>query len=194
MALLLHGCAGVGTRDQLADNELAYLDRAARLATFEQWGLVGRLSLDDGEDGGSGKLRWDAWPAGSDLEFHGAMGRGAWQLQARENSATLRTSDGRAQTAPGVDGLMQAELGWSVPVDALAWWVRGLRAPGVPAAAEFDSDGQLLRLQQAGWIVEFGRYRSVDGIALPVRLEAQQGSYRVKLAIGNWRLGPETGG
>ncbi len=194
MALLLHGCTGVGVREQGTDDRQVYLERAARLAGFEQWGLVGRLSLDDGEQGGSGKLRWDVWPAGSDLDFHGAMGRGAWQLQVREDDTTLRASDGSVQTASDVNSLMQDNVGWSVPVEALAWWVRGLQAPGVVEMAEFDTDGLLLRLQQSGWDVEFKRYRSFDGTALPVRLEAQQGTHRIKLAVGSWRLGPEAEG
>jgi outer membrane lipoprotein LolB len=193
-ALLLHGCSTVGSRHADSGSGHLYLDHAARLAAFEQWGLVGRLSLDDGAQGGSGKLRWNVWPAGSDLDFHGAMGRGAWQLQVRDNSATLKASDGSVQTAPGVDTLVQAQLGWPVPVDDLERWVRGLQAPGVVEAAEFDSNGLLLSLRQSGWEVEFKRYRDVDGTSLPIRLEAQQGSYRVKLAIGGWRLGPDAGG
>ncbi|MCW8924757.1 MAG: lipoprotein insertase outer membrane protein LolB [Xanthomonadales bacterium] len=193
-AVLLHGCSGVGTRQSGPGNEQLYLDRAGKLESVQHWGLVGRLSLDDGEQGGSGKLRWNVWPAGSDLDFHGAMGRGAWQLQVREGGATLKTSDGNVQTAPAVDALVQAQLGWSFPVGDLEWWVRGLRAPGAADVVQYDSDGLLLSLQQSGWRVEFKRYRDFGGTAFPVRLEAQRGSYRVKLAIGNWRLGLETGG
>lgn len=193
VVLLLHGCSGIGTRQPGPGNEQFYLHRASQLESFQQWGLVGKLSLDDGEQGGSGKLRWNVWPAGSDLNFYGAMGRGAWQLQVRENGATLKASDGSVQVAPTLDSLVQAQLGWPVPVDDLQWWVRGLRAPGATEAAEYDSGGLLLSLQQSGWRVEFKRYREVGGATLPVRLEVQNGSYRIKLAIGNWRLGPETG-
>lgn len=194
LALLLHGCSTTGTRQYSAENMRLYQDRASRLATFEQWGLVGRLSLDDGEQGGSGKLLWEVWPGGSDMDFHGAMGRGAWQLRVRDNGATLKASDGSVQTAPGVEPLVQAQLGWPVPVNDLEWWVRGLQAPGAVDVAEFDDNGLLLSLQQSGWNVEFKRYREVGGTALPIRLEAQQGGYRVKLAVGSWRLGPEAGG
>ena len=142
-------------------------------------------------DGGSGRLSWEARPVGSDLDFHGAMGRGAWQLQVREDSAILKEADGGMQEAPDVNELMRNRIGWSVPVEALAWWVRGLKAPGETGSQQLDADGRLLSLQQNGWTVEFNRYRLIDDIELPVRLEAQKDNYRVKLAVGRWRLGPE---
>jgi len=188
---LLNACIAVTVREPGTSGQQAYQERANQIAAIEQWGLVGRLSLDDGEDGGSGRLSWDAQPAGSDLDFHGAMGRGAWQLQVREQSATLKEADGAVHTALDVSELMQNRIGWSVPVDALAWWVRGLRAPGETDLEQLDADGRLLSLQQHGWTVEFKRYRSVGEIPLPVRLEAQKDNYRVKLAVGRWRLGPE---
>jgi len=193
LALLLNACTAVDVREAGAPDQQIYLDRANRIAAFEQWGLVGRLSLDDGEDGGSGKLRWEVRSTASDLDFHGAMGRGAWQLQVRPDGAMLREADGHVQVATDVNSLMQDRVGWSVPVDALAWWVRGLRAPGIIEFEEFDTDGRLLSLRQFGWAVDFKRYRSVDDMALPVRLEAQRDSHRVKLAIGSWRLGPDEG-
>jgi outer membrane lipoprotein LolB len=190
LLLLLNGCSGVTIKEPGAPGQQAYQERASELATIDQWGLSGKLSLDDGDDGGSGKLNWDTGPEGYDLDFRGAMGRGAWQLQVREHSATLREADGSVQTAAGVAVLMQQRIGWSVPVEALAWWVRGLKAPDPSGLEQFDSEGRLLSLQQFGWSIEFRRYRSIDGFALPVRLEAQRDNYRVKLAVGRWRLGP----
>lgn len=188
---MLSACTGVSVREPGGSGVEAYQERARQIAAFEQWGLAGKLSLDDGQDGGSGKLSWEAQAAGSDLDFHGAMGRGAWQLRIREHSATLKEADGTVQTAPDAMQLMHNRVGWSVPVEALAWWVRGLKAPGETGLEQLDAEGRLLSLQQHGWTVEFKRYRSVGGIDLPVRLEAQMDSYRVKLAVGRWRLGAE---
>ena len=190
-ALLLNACTAVTVREAGAPGGEAYQQRAKQIVAFEEWGLVGKFSLDDGEDGGSGRLSWDVQPAGSDLGFRGVLGRGAWQLQVREHNATLKEADGTVQTAADVNELIHNRIGWSVPIEALAWWVRGLKAPGEIGHEQFDADGRLLNLQQHGWTVEFKRYRSIGEIVLPVRLEAQRDSYRVKLAVGRWRLGPE---
>jgi outer membrane lipoprotein LolB len=191
--LLLQACAGVGTRQTGAAGEAAYRERAARIGAFEHWGFNGRLSLDDGEQGGSGSLHWNTQPASTTLDFRGTMGRGAWQLLITPARATLTEADGSVRSAAGVEALVLERIGWAIPVDALAWWVRGLQAPGDVDTVALDAEGRLLSLAQFGWDIDFTRYRSSSGEALPAKLEARRGEYRVKLAAGSWRLGPGEG-
>ena len=193
LALLLQACAGIDTRQPEAGDETAYRERATRISAFEQWGFNGKLSLDDGEQGGSGSLRWNTEPASSTLDFRGTMGRGAWQLLITPAESVLTEADGSVRSAPDVEALVMERVGWVIPVDALAWWVRGLKAPGAADVSRLDADGRLLRLEQLDWEIEFTRYRDFGGKAMPARLEARRDAYRVKLAIGRWRLGPEGG-
>lgn len=185
---VLTACTGVAVKEPGVANRLAYQQRAELLNAVETWGLLGKISLDDGEQGGSGKLRWDVKPGHSELNFHGAMGRGAWQLQAGPQGARLKMADGTEQSAANVNELIQDNVGWPVPLDALHWWVRGLAAPGSAENEEIGSDGLLVSLLQFGWNVSFTRYDSVEGVELPVRLTATQNDYRVKLAISRWRM------
>ena len=193
LLVILNACTGTPVKESVTGNRAAYLERTEKLASIHTWGLVGRLSLDDGDQGGSGRLQWDVMPTGSELDFHGAMGRGAWHLQIRPEGATLKEADGTEQTAAGVNTLIQDRMGWPIPVDALQWWVRGLAAPGAVEDEVLDLDGRLLTLEQFGWSVDFNRYDSVAGVAVPVRLDARRGSYRVKLAIGRWQMGTGDG-
>ena len=78
---MLNACTGVSVKDADFINKEVYEDRASRLNATGEWGLVGKISLDDGDDGGSGRLQWSVEPSYSELDFHGAMGRGAWHLQ-----------------------------------------------------------------------------------------------------------------
>lgn len=186
--LALNACTGVSVKETLPDSETAYQQRAEQLRAIEEWKLVGRISLDDGDRGGSGRLQWDVKTDRSELDFHGAMGRGAWHLEIGPEAATLKEANGVEQIAPDVNGLIQNNLGWQVPMDALHWWVRGLAAPGVPESQELDEEGLLTSLDQFGWAVEFSRYDSVAGFDLPKRLNATRDNYRVKLAISRWQL------
>lgn len=188
MLLVLNACTGVGVKKADPGNRAAYKDRAAVLAAVPQWGFVGRISLDDGDRGGSGRLQWDVQSEKSELDFHAAMGRGAWHLEIGPEGAVLKEADGSEQSAAGVNTLIQDRMGWPIPVDALAWWVRGLAAPGAIEDEEFDSEGLLISLVQFGWNVDFKRYDSTAGAELPVRLNASRGNYRVKLAISRWRM------
>ena len=184
--LLLNACSGVSVKEPDYGNKEAARVRLEKIASISEWGFVGKISLDDGEQGGSGKLRWDVRPDHSELDFHGAMGRGAWNLTIGPHSALLREANGMEQTAADVNQLVQERIGWHLPVDALQWWVRGLPAPGVIEDEQFDTDGLLISLRQFGWSVDFSRYDSRAELALPIRLNATRDNHRVKLAISKW--------
>lgn len=175
-------------KDQGSGNQSAYQERSRKLNATSEWSLVGKISLDDADQGGSGRLQWDVKPGHTELDFHGAMGRGAWHLKIGPEGALLRMADGTEQNATSVNELVQESIGWPVPVEALQWWVRGLAAPGEVEDEQLGSDGLLMSLRQFGWSVDFRRYDSVDNMKLPIRLNATRDNYRVKLAISRWRM------
>lgn len=187
--LTLNACSGVAVKEPGFVDQTAYQVRTGQLNAITEWGLAGKISLDDGDQGGSGKLQWDVEPGHSVMGFSGAMGRGGWQLQMGPEGAQLKMADGTVQTAADVRDLIREHIGWPVPLDALQWWARGLAAPGVTENEQFGPEGLLISLRQFGWNVDFSRYDSVDGIELPVRLKATRNDYRVKLAISRWRMG-----
>lgn len=188
LLLTLNACTGVAVKDANLVDKATYQDRTDKLAAMVEWGLTGKISLDDGDQGGSGKLQWDVGPGQSELGFHGAMGRGAWHLEMGPEGARLKMADGTEQTADDVNDLIREYVGWPVPLGALQWWARGLAAPGLIDNEQFGPEGLLVSLRQFGWNVDFSRYDSVGDIELPVRLKATRDNYRVKLAISSWRM------
>ena len=188
LLIALNACTGVTVKEPVAGRQAAYQSRAEKLTAITEWGFVGRISLDDGEQGGSGRLQWDVEQQNSVLDFHAAMGRGAWHLEIGSEGAVLREANGMEQTAAGVNALIQDRMGWPIPVDALQWWVRGLAAPGTSDIRELDPQGLLIHLEQFGWNVDFNRYDSDTGVTLPVRLDARRDNYRVKLAVSSWQM------
>ena len=184
----LNACTGVAVKAPGKVDHAEFEDRSGKLTAISQWGLTGKISLDDGDQGGSGKLRWDVKAEESEMDFRGAMGRGAWNLKMGPEGASLKMADGTEQTAGDVSDLIWEHVGWPVPLNALQWWARGLPAPGETDNEQFGPGGLLVSLKQFGWDVSFNRYDSFAGIELPVRLKATRENYRVKLAISRWRL------
>lgn len=185
---LLQACA---TAPQVSDEpgaERRYVERQARLQALDGWIVEGRLAIRDGADGGSGKLRWRAGPAGARLDFHGALGRGAWRLLVSPEEAVLTLADGAEYRAASVDRLVAEQVGWQVPVAELSWWIRGLAAPGRTARRSLGESGVLLDLQQAGWAIEFDRYRASGDELMPGRVVARNGERLVKFVVGEWTL------
>jgi len=189
--LALSACTGTRLREPATGTQTAYAERAGRLGQIRSWALSGRISLDDGKEGGSGSLRWGVGPRTSELDFHGAMGRGAWHLSISPELVVLREANGERQEADDVDELVRQRLGWPVPVAALGWWVRGLVAPGDVDSVQLDRRGRPVRLAQDGWRVKFERYTTGEGESLPLRLDARRGQYRVKLSVRRWQMGDE---
>jgi outer membrane lipoprotein LolB len=192
MALSLAGCSGQSLREIPIepDDRLARYDaRHAALSELPDWTMNGRLSVDDGEDGGSGGITWQVIGDTTRIDFHAAMGRGAWRLEMSDQGAVLETADGRVLRGPATNALLQEEIGWTVPVDALAWWARGLAAPEGGEQVETDANGLAERIVQQGWTVNYRRYSLFAGSLMPVRLNANKDHYRVKLAVSEWRFG-----
>ena len=189
-ALLLTACSTVPTTEpDQAQRLVLYEIKSGELQNVQRWALKGRLAINDGKDGGSGHLNWQKRDRFSHMSFHGALGRGAWQLIEDENGAVLEWANGEIKRAETVAELAEQQLGWAIPVNALAWWVRGLAAPGDWDLRQLDKNGDLENLSQKGWTIEYGRYRDLGSVSMPVKLTARRQSYTVKVAIQHWDLG-----
>ena len=162
--------------------------RSDQLAGLSDWNMEGRLAVSNGKDGGSGHFSWTRNSGDSQMDFHGALGRGAWRLVAGAGGAELKLADGTIHHADSIDQLVRLQVGWEIPVDKLSWWVRGLAAPGEYQERSIDEAGNLSELLQDGWTIEYSRYRTFEGISLPVKLVARQADWKVKLAVRNWQL------
>lgn len=183
------GCSTTRVRDAGEEMRSArYESRSVLLAAVGSWALDGRLAVADGKDGGSGSFRWQELEQGTQMDFHGALGRGAWRLNAGSSGAELELADGARYRSSSINDLVTEQLGWSVPVDALAWWVRGLAAPVFVSGWTLDEEGRLRELLQLDWVVEYSRYRDVNGIMMPGKITARQAGRSVKLAVRNWTL------
>jgi outer membrane lipoprotein LolB len=176
-----------------AESARAYQARFDQLQALDDWTLGSRLAISDGKDGGSGNLTWRNDGDETRMSFHGAMGKGAWQLQAGPAGARIELANGEVHLAPTIAALVLEQIGWKVPVDALSWWVKGLADPGRWETRQLDDNGRLLMLSQFGWEVEFGNYSQVSGSWLPSKLTARRGKYLVKMVVKNWDLRAKVG-
>jgi outer membrane lipoprotein LolB len=187
LSLLAGACSMAPVTDgALAERENLFEMRRAWLVLRENWSLDGRLAVNDGEDGGSGRLHWRTVGETSVLDFHGALGRGAWRLESEPGRSRLVLADGDSYRARSVGELVRSQLGWEIPVESLSWWVRGLAAPGAVENRQLDESGRLKELNQAGWRIEYGRYLQAGEVAMPSRMTATRDQRKVKLAVRQW--------
>lgn len=189
LALLVAGCAPVpvrtpGTTEQLA----AQASRERALSAQRDWALSARFAASDGRRGGSGGLDWRQ--AGDHYRFslRAPVTGKTVELRGGPDGAELLGVGHTPRTGIDADSVLHAEFGWRIPVADLAWWVRGLRAPGSRAVLTFGADGLPATLDQDGWRVEFKDWYAERSPPLPRKVFASRDPFSVRLLIEHWSL------
>ena len=185
--LILAACAPVpvrkpGTATQLA----AQAAREQMLGAQRDWSLDGRFAASDGQHGGSGGIAWQQNGQQYEFTLRAPVTGKTVQLSGGPNGAVL-TGAGRQPLAGRDAGeVLNAEFGWDVPVADLAWWVRGLRAPGRPAILTFGANGLPATLDQDGWHVDYRDWYAERSPPLPRKVYASRDPYTVRVMIEQW--------
>jgi outer membrane lipoprotein LolB len=101
--------------------------------------------------------------------------------------------DGREPVVTAApEELLQEQLGWSVPIRALRYWVRGEGAPAavVPVPAQITGPvNQPDALAQLGWQVRYPAWHQSDAVALPAKVILSDAQVQATLLIREWQLG-----
>ena len=196
LALALAACASTARRVSLPPAAHAAAverqeAREAALATRPDWTLAGRVALTNEGRGGSGRIDWHQRGDAFEVELSAPITRKGWRLVGAPGTAVLEGLDGGPRSGGDAALLLRETTGWDIPVQALAHWVRGARAPGAVAQLGFDADGRLASLRQDGWTLEYSGWQPATDPAvpsLPMRVTAERGSARVRLVVDSWSV------
>lgn len=189
-AALVAGCAAPQRLPADAAALRAQAEREEVLGAEADWGLSGRIAVSNGRDGGSGAIDWTQSGERIRLEVQAPVTRQTWRLDAEPGRARIEGLDGGPRDGSDPTQLVADAVGWTLPVEDLAAWVRGARGRG-PAEVEFAADGLPARIRQHGWTVDYRNWDRSRSPALPSRVFAERGDQRVRLVIQAWR-GPES--
>ena len=161
--------------------------RAAKLAALANWSMSGRIAVSDGGQGGSGRIEWKQDGARYAATLSAPVTRQSWRVDGGPGGATIEGLSGGPRSGPDASALVFDATHWRVPVDALGAWLLGLDRDG--DTVHFGADGRIDRIDGAGWSVDYGDWRTTGGVDLPGRIEAVQGTARVRLVVDDWSLG-----
>ncbi len=197
-AVLLAGC---GMLQELIPTEPAPTERdttrqahARALSHFQTWTMLGTLVVRSGGDASRVTMRWRQARNSYLMRFTALLGAGLFELKGSEAGVEAKFADGRRARAGSPETLLEREIGWSVPLEGLRYWIVGAPAPdGATAKMEFDGHGRLARLEQAGWTVIYEKYRSLDDLSLPERIRFSNESIDATLVVRRWKAGHDQG-
>lgn len=189
LALLLAGCAAQAPQEAIQGpaDAGAWQAHKARIETIDGWQISGKVGIRAPQDSGSGTLFWLQRQDYFDIRLAGPLGRGATRLTGRPDAVELEVAGHGRFSADSPEALLEAQLGWGLPVSHLLWWVRGVPAPDSPRKLALDDQGRLAQLTQDGWQVDYLSYLEQDGFALPERIRIEGQDLRVTLVIKDWQ-------
>src|SRR2546426_12338145 len=149
---LLGGCAQLETG-------------AAGEAEFD---LAGRLAARYGEESSPGNIAWRHAKDFDEMLITTPLGQGVARIVREGDQVTLTTAEPREYHAADVESLTQQVLGFRLPLDGLADWVRGRPSPD---------------LERRGWKIEYQEYAS----ELPARPRLPYPGIRLRPIISRWK-------
>jgi len=158
---------------------------AAIEASDAAFDVSGRLSARRGTEGAAAHFAWEHAPGRDAIALATPMGTTLARLERDADGASIERADGTVERAPDAATLAGRALGFPLPVESLAWWIRAAPHPGSAHAIERDAAGRVLVLRQDGWSVA---YAYDDRASRPVRLLATTyPDLEVRLVIDAWR-------
>lgn len=89
-----------------------------------------------------------------------------------------------------IEQKLQEEAGIKIPVKYLPYWIKATPYPQGTKKLTYDANGNLQRLSQAGWQINYLRYQSPNAIfpfSLPTLISLKKGNIFLKIYIKNWR-------
>lgn len=188
LLLLLSACAVRGPVDE-RQGDASWQQRQQSLLGLNEWGFDGRASVNDQHSSASLNLRWRQSAGHYDIRLMSFLGQQQARLQGSGDGSVILSQPGKPTLqATSATSLMQQELGWSLPLDGLNFWLRGIPMPGKAADWRLDENGRLVWLEQDGWRIEFTAYMLVEGLQLVRKIRLYHDSVRIRLVMDHWQI------
>jgi outer membrane lipoprotein LolB len=153
-----------------------------------QFQIVGKIGVKQGPEGYSANFDWRQQTRNRyTIEVWGPLGQGRTQLEGDLTSMQVRRG-GQLLALGRPEEVMQAHLGWSIPLDVLPAWIRGRpAAQWAVADVRYDDDGEYALFSQANWSVALSRFALHDNLRTPSRVIAIQDEKKITVIVRDYR-------
>lgn len=158
----------------------------------QDWSLRGKIGIRQQQHSDSAALDWQQQGKQYDIRLSGPLGQGGVHIQGAPGQVSMQVSgEDQTATAATPEALMQARLGWSLPLSEANYWVQGRPAPDYPSTPLNNRRG----FHQLGWDVEIIRLSRTtlagQDLVLPSLLRMRYGELTITLAIAQWSTHPQ---
>ena len=145
--------------------------------------VLGRIGARYGAEGFTGNVDWRHAKRGDDMLIATPLGQGVARIVREGDAVQLTTANGRQYSAPDAETLTERVLGFRVPLEGMAWWVRGEPMPDVPFQRQTSPEGRPSLLQQSEWRIA---YLDFDN-GRPKLMQLNYPGIQLRFAITEWK-------
>jgi outer membrane biogenesis lipoprotein LolB len=118
------------------------------------------------------------------LEIRNPVGGSIAKITIKPGEAILER-DGQLTTAIDADTLIQNTLGLPLPARGLSDWLRGKTRPGGNASVERNTKGQVSKIMQDGWTLNYNWNNAQRLEKLMMTRRSNIGSIDIRLVFDN---------
>ena len=193
LALLLSSCA-IKTEPELTSPQKMQLwqQRQQQMSSFSNWGIRGRVALFVNNDVYNLGLNWTLSDHHSSLKLEAALGQGMVQLEKNGTEVSLMTSEGASYYGQNAEQVLQQSTGWSIPVDGLEYWIKGINHPLSGHTQTLDNAGLASSLTQDHWKINYLDYtraelEQYDYPLLPHKIYMKRDNIALKIVVDQWQ-------
>ena len=185
--LFLSACSFVSPETTTNLHYLSWQQRQAELSTIKSWDIQGSLGITYDGKTDIVSFEWQNTGQNYTIDIHSPLNLASVHIAGDAHRVMLWKSGKRCITAATAEELMQDQLGWSLPISSLVYWIRALPSPASPIEFQaLDEYNHLMQLQQSGWTIQYLSFMPVDEVDLPTKMVVQSSQVRCKIAIKKW--------
>lgn len=128
----------------------------AAVPTVDQpFAIDGRLSAKRGTAGAAANFMWNHEDARDRIDLASPFGQVYARISGAPDRIVVERPGGATEAYPDWSSMTVALLGAPVPLDDLAFWIRGAARGGAPASVERDAQGRALVMRQRAWEIVY---------------------------------------
>lgn len=161
---------------------------ASERASLVEFELAGRIAVRYSQEAVTGNVAWRHGRESDELLITSPVGGAVARIVRERGGVTLTQGNGDEHRAADAEALTERVLGFRLPLEGLADWVRARAAPGAGAVTQLDPAGRLSRLEQNGWRVDYLEYQAAQSGAMPTRIVLYYPGLELRLAIHDWKV------
>jgi outer membrane lipoprotein LolB len=183
--IILTGCAA--TTPKVSENHyLSWQARQKQLTNLKNWTLQSAVGITNSTQHIAARVYWQQFDHNYAINITSLFNLGGIKIIGDSTHVILQRSITDKVIAKTPEKLMYRELGWSLPISNLRYWILGLPAPKLPYISNFDSYNRLIHLKQQNWQIDYADFISVDAVDLPTTILLSNTKLQIKIIIKKW--------